>query len=284
MIEHMRASGTWPLHEPRSAAEVWSASYPDFVAMINQTNVMPGAYATVNTWALHSRMDASSSVLDVACTTGFSSRELARLTGCRALGFDLSPDAVALAAFNHACAAPSLDLRYIQADGYEFEPAERFTHVVIGATLGFFSEPGAMAKRLVGFLHDGGYILASPFYCDHGLPEDVAALRRNVFGITGPMESWKDFMSYVPGLIVVREEHHRLRPETDLEIEHYCQSTVDRVCDQARITALDVRTAMLDRLRRVKLATNRLREHQRYAVLVLQLRRSEYPRRYVELF
>jgi SAM-dependent methyltransferase len=284
MVEQMRASVTWPLRVPRSAEEVWSASYPDFVAMINQTNVMPGAYATVNTWALYSMIGASSSVLDVACTTGFSSRELARLTGCRALGFDLSPDAVALATFNHACIDPSLDLRYIQADGYEFETAERFTHVVIGATLGFFPEPRAMAERLVGFLQDGGYILASPFYCEHRLPDDVAALRRDIFGIAGPMESWKDLMSYIPGLIVVREEHHRLRPETDLEIEHYCQSTVDRVCHQAGIAAPDVKTAMVERLRLVKLATNRLREHQRYAVLVLQLRRTEYPRRYVELF
>lgn len=62
---------------------------------------------------------------------------------------------------------------------------------------------------------------------------------------------------------------------------------MDRKCchrRQAGIRGLDVREAMLERLRAVRHATNELRARQRYSVLVLRLDRGTYPSRYVELF
>jgi len=275
----------WPLSKiPRSADEVWSASYTDFVAMVNQTNVMPGAYATLNTWALHSRMDQHSTVLEVACTTGFSSRELARLTGCSATGFDLSADSVALAQYNQHDMGRDLGLQYVQADGTTYAPDRTFSHIVVGAALGFFPDPAAMAARLTRLLDDGGYVLASPFWSDKPLPPSVAALRRDVFGISSPMESREQAMALFTGLDVLYQADHVLVPETDGDIQHYCVSTADRACAQSGIEDPLVRAAMISRLRSIKQATNRLREHQSYSVLVLRYSASTYPRRFVELF
>jgi SAM-dependent methyltransferase len=276
---------TWPLSSvPVTAEQVWAASYPDFVAMVNQTNVMPGAFATLNAWALYARMDARSTLLDVACTTGFTSRELARLTGCRALGFDLSPAAVALARFNHHISTPNLNLDYVRADGMTFDPGRSFSHVAVGAALGFFPDPAAMAQRAVGLLEDGGYLLAAPFWCDTTLPEEVAAIRRDVFGIRTPMETRAQVLGLFRGLDVVYQADHTLAPETDDQIDSYARSTVARACKQAGICDPHVRDAMHARLRLVKGATNRLREHQRYTVLVLRYTAATYPDRYVELF
>jgi SAM-dependent methyltransferase len=276
----------WPLASvPETAEQVWAASYPDFVAMINQTNVMPGALATVSTWALHSRLNTASTVLDVACTTGFASRELARLSGCSAVGFDLSADAVALARYNHATAAPGLDLSYVQADGTSFNPGRRFTHIAVGAALGFFPDPPAMARRLAGFLADGGCMLAAPFWCDDaGFPDDLAAIRRDVFGISSPAETREQALDLFRGLDVLYQEDHMLHPETGHQISHYCCSTIDRACQQAGIRDPGVRLAMIGRLRQVKEASNRLRPFQHYTVLVLRLDAAAYPHRYVELF
>lgn len=281
----MTAATTWPLATTScTAEEVWSAAYPDFVAMVNQTNVMPGAFATLNTWAVHSRMDDRSTLLDVASTTGFTSRELARLTGCAATGFDLSADAVALARYNHLATAPKLRLQYTQADGTTFDPQRTFSHIAVGAALGFFPDPPTMVARLLRFLDDGGYLLASPFWCDHPLPDNVAAVRRDVFGISSPMETRAQARSLFRGLDVLYQADHTLAPETDEEIDHYCHSTVERVRTQAGIQEPSVRQAMLDRLATIKRATNQLREHQSYTVMVLRLDRSTYPRRFVELF
>ncbi|MEV6818513.1 class I SAM-dependent methyltransferase [Nocardiopsis dassonvillei] len=274
----------WPLTPPSTAEDVWAAPYPDFVAMINQTNVMPGAYTSINTWALHSRMDERSTLLDVACTTGFTSRELASLTGCAAVGFDLSADAVAVAKYNHARSRPHLSLDYIRADGTTFVPNQRFTHIAVGAALGFFPDPDAMAERLVRFLHDGGYILASPYWSDIELPSDIVELRREVFGITSPLPTRCAAMVPFHGLRILHEEDHRPIQEPAADIDAYCVATVERACQQSQITAADVREAMVERLRGIKDATNRLRPHLRYSTLVASFDSAEYPRRYVELF
>ena len=285
MTTTSEAPASWPLSTtPHSAEEVWAASYPDFVAMVNQTNVMPGAYATLNTWALHSRMNAQSTVLDVACTTGFTSRELARLTGCRAMGFDLSPHAVALARYNHRTTEPALNLEYVQADGTTFSPGRRFSHIAVGAALGFFPDPPAMARRIVDLLEDGGYVLAAPFWCDADLSVDAATVRREVFGISSRMETRAQVMDLYRGLDVIYQADHVLHAETDDQIAHYCDSTIDRVCRQAGISDARVREAMVERLRLVKAATNVLRAQQRYTVLVLRYDAQTYPHRYVELF
>ncbi|WP_030198082.1 bifunctional 2-polyprenyl-6-hydroxyphenol methylase/3-demethylubiquinol 3-O-methyltransferase UbiG [Streptomyces sp. NRRL S-87] len=281
----LRALPAWPLARiPRTPADVWDASYTEFVAMVNQTNVPPGSYATLNAWATFGRIDASSSVLEVACTTGFSSRELARLTGCSATGFDLSDDSVRVARYNHRAVDPALRLDYFTADGATAEPRGRFTHVVVGAALGFFPEPAAMARRLGGFLTDGGLLLASPFWADEPLPAEAEDLRREVFGITSPMETYHEALSLYRGFDVLHETRHVPAQESEDDIAHYCASTVDRACAQSGVTDPAVRAAMTERLAAVRRASNRLRRHLRYSVLVLRYDRATYPARYVELF
>ncbi len=275
----------WPLTAiPRTPADVRNASYTDFVAMVNQTNVPPGSYVTLSAWAAFGRIDASSSVLEVACTTGFSSRELARLTGCSAVGFDLSDDSVRIARYNHQDCDPGLRLEYFTADGTTAEPKGPFTHVVLGAALGFFPEPADMARRLSGFLTDGGLLLASPFWADRPLPPEVETVRREVFGITSPMETYKEAMALYRGFDVMYESRHEPVQETDEEIAHYCASTVDRACAQSGIWDAEVRRAMVERLTEVRQASNLLRRHLNYSVLVLRHDAATYPARYVELF
>ena len=83
-------------------------NYTAFVAFSHQWNVLPGAFVTLNKWALYSRLTSKSRLLDVACTTGFKSRELARLTGCEAFGIDISESSIEVAKQNIELYAPVL--------------------------------------------------------------------------------------------------------------------------------------------------------------------------------
>jgi SAM-dependent methyltransferase len=269
---------------PVSADHVWSVSYPDFVGMINQTNVMPGAYTTLSRWAMYSRMNERSHLLEVACTTGFASRELVRMTGCSAVSFDLSDKAVAMAHYNHHQAAPESRRRYLQSDGYAFESDEEFTHIVVGSALGFFPDPSQMLQKCLSWLADSGYILATAFYSDEVMPEHVIERRRSVFGIPTLPETYKQAITHYAGLNLMYEHRSAMYQETAEEIEHYVLSTINRVCQQADIQDDAIRTAMIERLRLVKETTNLLRQYQHYAVLVYQYHKQQYPNRYVELF
>lgn len=258
--------------------------YTDFVGLINQWNVLPGSYDTINRWSIFGRVNEKSRLLQVACTTGFQSREIASLTGCSGVALDLSEYAVKSAIYNKENYAPNIDIEYFQANGYDYSPTEKFTHIAVGAGLGFFPDPNKMFNKCIDFLQDGGYLLASPFYAKSDLPEEVIEQAKEVFGITPTHQTYKEIMGMYNQLEVLYEERKEIVQETEEEMAAYCKSTTIRACEILDIKDEEVYNAIFNRLYSIKSATNTLRLYQDYSVLVLRYRKEIYPSRYVELF
>lgn len=259
-------------------------SYTDFVGLINQWNVLPGSHVTLSKWACFSGLNKTSRLLEVACTTGFSSRELALLSGCSGEGFDLSEKSIKMATYNKEEYAPSIDFSYSVADGYKYKSDKPFTHVVVGASLGFFPDPLKMLDKCISMLNDGGYILASPFYVAKPLPKALVKKAQKIFDITPTGVPYKEIMKLYNKLEVVFEERNNLIQETEEELHYYCKCTIDRACKMLSITDKKVYGAMYKRLYDVKKMSNDLRPYQMYSVLVLRYRKAVYPNRFVELF
>ena len=259
-------------------------SYTDFVGFVNQWNVLPGSYSTLSKWAVYSQMNKHSRLLEVACTTGFSSRELATLTGCSGEGFDLSNSSVEMANYNKKRYAPEINFPYQVADGYHYKPRGRFTHIAVGASLKFFPDPEKMVSKCISLLEDGGYILAAPFYVVRTIPSNLIKRAQKVFGITPTNVFYKEIMQLYNKFEIVYEDRNELIQETKDELEYYCRSTIDRACEIRNIKNKKVYKAMFERLFEVKEMSNDLRPYQRYSVLVLRFRKSVYPSRFVELF
>jgi hypothetical protein len=91
-------------------------------------------------------------------------------------------------------------------------------------------------------------------------------------------------MSKYMGLELIYEDKNVIEPETKSELEHYCTSTINRVCAEKEITDKQVISLMYDRLMEIKLMSNELRPFQNYNVLVHRYRKRTYPNRFVELF
>lgn len=261
-----------------------SISYTDFVGLINQWNVLPGSYVTLSKWAKFSDLNPKSRLLEVACTTGFSSRELATMSGCGGEGFDLSEKSVLMAQYNKEQYAPNIDMSYHVADGYSYKVKQPFTHIVVGAALGFFPDPQKMMDKCINMLEEGGFILAAPFYVTKPIPEILIKRAEKVFEITPTQVPYKEIMKHYNKLEILFEEHNDLIEETEEDLHYYCKCTVDRAVEMLKVSDSDVYNAMYDRLYEVKKMSNDLRPCQRYIVLVLRYRKSVYPNRFVELF
>jgi ubiquinone/menaquinone biosynthesis C-methylase UbiE len=259
-------------------------SYTDFVGLVNQWNVLPGSYVTLSKWACFSNLNKSSRLLEVACTTGFSSRELALFSGCSGEGFDLSEKSIKMAIYNKEKYTPNVDFTYSVADGYKYQSDRLFTHVAVGASLGFFSNPEKMLDKCIAMLEDGGYILASPFYVTKPIPQLLIKRARKVFDITPTQVSYKEIMKLYNKLEIIFEERNNLIKETEEELDYYCKSTIDRACKMLVINDKKVYKMMYKRLYEIKKMSNDLRSYQMYTVLVLRYRKSVYPNRFVELF
>lgn len=263
---------------------IMSLSYADFVGLINQWNVLPGSYVTLSKWALFSGLNKDSRLLEVACTTGFSSRELALLSGCSGEGFDLSEKSIKMATYNKEKYAPSIDFSYSVANGYDYKSSKPFTHIAVGASLGFFPDPEKMLNKCVSMLKDGGYILVSPFYVTKKIPESLLKKALKVFDIIPTRISYKEIMRSYHKLEVIFEERNDLVQETEEELDYYCKSTINRACTMLNISDKGVYKSMYERLYEVKKMSNDLRPYQMYDVLVLRYRKSVFPNRFVELF
>lgn len=261
-----------------------SISYTDFVGLVNQWNVPPGSHATLSKWRVFSQLDSNSRLLEIACTTGFSSRELVLQSGCKGEGIDISEKSVAGANYNKERYAPSVDLSYRVADGYGFTSENKFSHIVVGAALGFFPDPKKMLDHCVGLLKDGGYVLASPFYVVETIPSDLVERAQSVFGITPTQVPYKEIMRHYKDLEVIYEDRNELIQETEEELENYCTSTINRAVEMLDVANGAIKDAMYERLYRIKEMSNDLRPYQRYCTLVLRYRAGVYPNRYVELF
>lgn len=124
-----------------TAEEISNCSYTDFVGLVNQWNVLPGSYSTLSKWATYSGLNRKSKILEVACTTGFSSRELALMTGCSGVAFDISEKSVQMAQYNKKQYAPNIRIKYLCANGYEYQQDTPATHIIFGAALRFFPDP-----------------------------------------------------------------------------------------------------------------------------------------------
>lgn len=263
-----------------------SLKYPDFVGFINQTNVLPGAYDTLSRWKIYGEINQNSNILQIACTTGFQSRELALNTGCKGTAFDLSEYAIASAKRNQDKYINENRINYIVEDGYNFQSNQKYSHILLGAGLGFFQDPSKMLKKAITYLEDNGKILASPFYVNDNIPVDVVEKAKKTFGIIPTNEGYKEIMDiyHNSGLEVIYEERKSIYTETDEEIENYVNSTANRAFIELDIKDKEVQQVIKERLWDIKKTTNMLRKYQNYVVLVLRYRAKDFPNRYVELF
>jgi len=264
---------------------VLAMSYTDFVGFVNQWNVLPGAYVTLSKWKTYGHVNEHSRILELACTSGFSSRELALLSGCSGVGVDISKPSVEMAEFNKKNYAPHIDIDYIHSDGMLYKPEAKFSHVVVGAALKFFSDQQKIVERIVSFyLEDGGLLLASPFYVTKNVPKDMVEKAKKIFGITITTMGYHEVMKDYRGFEILYEDRCSILQETDDELKHYCESTIERACGIRDITDSETKKAMFGRLMEIKKMSNDLRPYQMYTVLVLRYRSNIYPNRYTELF
>lgn len=264
--------------------EILKMSYPDFVGFINQWNVLPGAYTTLSKWITYSRLNKNSKLLEVACTTGFSSRELSLLSECEGEAFDFSSKSIEMANYNKNEYAKNSKINYFVQDGYKYKTKNKFTHIVVGASLKFFSNPSKILDICVKSLVDNGYILASPFYVTENIPANLIKKAEKIFGVKPTNNKYKDIMNLYKGLEVIYEDRSTIIKETEEELHHYCKSTIDRAAKIIKSNDNDVYDAMYNRLYDIKKMSNDLRPYQMYSVLVLRYRKKIYPNRFVELF
>lgn len=259
--------------------------YTEFISFAHQWNIPPGSFVTLNEWAIFSRINKDSRILEIASTTGFSSREIARITGCSAVGIDICSSSVERAQFNHQLYAKNLDLEYICMDACDYKSEKKFTHIILGAALGFFKNPEKMINNLKELLEDDGMILVSPYYLKGDkLPKDLIEKTKKVIEINPTNFDYYEAIKPYENFEVLYENRKEIIPETEEQMEKYSRDTINTACKFHNITDEEIIEYMYQRMYEIKNICNELHKYFGYSVIVLRYRKNIYPNRYVELF
>lgn len=263
-----------------------SLSYTDFVGIINQWNVLPWSYTTLSERIAFGRINKESYVLDIASTTWFSLRETAYITWCSGVWIDISKYSIDAAIYNKNAYAPNLAIDYLNMDSIQYDSKSKFSHILLGASLGFFKEPSAMIKKCIWFFDSTGILLASPFFGNwKGVPSSsVLENFKKVIWITPTLVSYKEVMSLYKDFEVLYESKKIPTIETEEELKKYCEDTINSFCTRYSIQSEEIYNYAYKRLYDIRSSCNQIRPFHDYSVLVLRYRESTYPNRFVELF
>ena len=252
--------------------------YTEFISFAHQWNIPPGSFVTLNEWAIFSRINKDSRILEIASTTGFSSREIARITGCSAVGIDICSSSVERAQFNHQLYAKNLDLEYICMDACDYKSEKKFTHIILGAALGFFENPEKMINNLKELLEDDGMILVSPYYLKGDkLPKDLIEKTKKVIEINPTNFDYYEAIKPYENFEVLYENRKEIIPETEEQMEKYSRDTINTACKFHNITDEEIIEYMYQRMYEIKNICNELHKYFGYSVIVLRYRKNIYP-------
>lgn len=259
-------------------------SYTEFIAYVDQWNVPPGALDTINQWSVFGHVNESSKILEIACTTGLSSREISRITECKAKGIDICPYSVNAASFNAKRYADKLELDYECVDASKYQSDSKYTHVIIGAGLGFFEQPKQMLDKIPDFFDDYGYILASPYYSNGEMPDDIKNECKKIIGITPTTMSYDSVRDMYENYEIAYEKRCNIIIETEEQMKKYAYDTVKRGCEIRGIKSEEIFECMYKRLYDIKRISNEMHKYQSYSVMVLRYLKDVYPNKFLELF
>lgn len=142
------------------------SEYLSAVAGSGQVNTPPGSYATVKEWIMHSFLGPQANVLEIGCSMGFISIEIARYVKATCTGLDLHEASIEAARLNidrHVADKVS----FVQGNAGKLSFSDgTFSHTIIGGHLPFC--PPTMREQhvheAVRVTEPWGYVLVALYF------------------------------------------------------------------------------------------------------------------------
>ncbi|HVE70508.1 MAG TPA: class I SAM-dependent methyltransferase [Thermoanaerobaculia bacterium] len=227
-----------------TADDVDRLSYPELVALVRETNRCPGGKRTINRIARLTLLDRESRVLEVGCTTGFTSIELAAISRARILGVDVIPAAVAEAERRRRALPASM------AERIEFRVADLFDLlgriepvdlVVVGGATTFMQRKQDAVQAYQLLLRPYGFLSVTTLFYRSEPPQDIVQRVGNIIGTRIDVKlapDWLDLFTST-GLELYHCERHELDARPPEVIDAYVrymlmQPHLNGLCAEAR--------------------------------------------------
>ncbi|MGP3683423.1 class I SAM-dependent methyltransferase [Streptomyces sp. IBSNAI002] len=261
-------------------------SYVDLLSLIGETNRCPGGKQTIRRIAARLGIGPHTRVLEIGSNTGFTSLELAKITGCTAVGIDVNPAAVAEAERNR------LDLPWETAERVSFsvgdasdipQPDAAFDVVVCGGANTFVQNREAALREYRRVLRPYGYVSVTNLFYRTPPGRELLDDLADVLGFEVPANGLEDWLKVLapPEYEIYSLETSDLTERPAWVVDAY----VDELCAPERLAMLDeeARARVRQAWHRVCSVFNRNHAHLGFMELTLR-KRQENDQEQPELF
>lgn len=267
--------------------QISSMDYSSLVGLVRERNRPSGGIISVSQVATHANIGRDSCVLEIGCTTGFASVNLAALTGCRVVGIDINRDSL-IEAQRYAKQIGVAELvTFVNADarGLPFSD-ECFDVVWCSNVTSFIQQKEEAVRQYLRVLKLNGTLAAIPIYY-HKTPP--AELVQQVSALIGTpikvfaLENWIELFTRVSGLFGVSLLLYYSKQYVYLDRSESISDWVSMICNKPHLLLLDTTVRQVLRSR-LEFCMQRFNENLlfcAFSILLWQKRRFEDE---VELF
>ena len=157
-----------------TAEQIKNMDYSSFVGLINERNRPSGGIKTVHTVAVNAFINKNKKVLEIGSNTGFTSVNLALLTGCEVVGIDINPESVKKATEYALKMGVQDKVKFICASASKL-PFEDNTFDMVWASnvTSFISDKNLAIEEYSRVLKVGGTLAVIPIYYRSKVPADI---------------------------------------------------------------------------------------------------------------
>lgn len=174
------------LADELTVSDIEDLPYVTLLARLGESNRPPGGIDTIRQLIVNCHIRPEISVLHAGCNAGFSSREIARMTGCTMIGVDISGDMAAKAEL--IARKEGLDrLRYQQADMRALPfPDHRFDITFSAGALAFVDGHRAALNEWIRVTRPNGLIADAELFYREPPPASIRTDVADVIGVEVP--------------------------------------------------------------------------------------------------
>lgn len=223
---------------------------------MRESNLPPGGLDTVRRFCVDLGLGAHTRVLHAGCNSGFLSRELARRTGCTALGIDISPDMASAANARAEAEGLSHLVRYENRDMRDTGlDAESFDVVLSGGALAFVIDQPRAVTEWLRLVKPNGLVANSELWYHEEPPQQLLDKVAELIGVPVPRYARDHWLGLYDSPRLQRWSMHDAEAgaRTAEEVEKYCAQMVDHI---ARDWDESARDALNERLLDIFLTFN----------------------------
>ncbi|MBV6824219.1 class I SAM-dependent methyltransferase [Pseudomonas sp. PD9R] len=241
-------------------------SYPDFIAFMKQDNTPPGGDATLNYWIRNSNIKPHSYLLDLACSTGYSSRYCFEKVHCSAEGIDISKSSIEIAREKTIELKATTHLDFLVADACKLPFKDGvFTHILAGCNFAFIHDRNIALLESARTLSNQGILCSSNFFYRKLPPEDLLDSVSHSLGFKpGPhwdLNFWTDFFNSVE-LELIDEKNYDLHRFSDDDLYRSIRQYIFNTNNFTSLLPTELKEEILSHFLEIRRPLNIQRDYQ----------------------